>query len=78
MTEFVSTAALRAVSRAHLACRTLRARLTPAADPARRKPADGGYSTEMGVITALLVLIAIAVVTALGNKLMAKVNSINM
>ncbi|MEY9936999.1 hypothetical protein [Streptacidiphilus sp. MAP5-3] len=78
MTEFLSAAALRAVSRTHLACRTVKAKLTASSDPVRRKPADGGYSTEMGVITALLVLIAIAVVTALGNKLMAKVNSINM
>lgn len=78
MTEFVSTAALRAVGRVHLACRTVKAKLTTSVDTARCKPADGGYSTEMGVITALLVLIAIAVVTVLGNKLMAKVNSINM
>ncbi|MEY9963383.1 hypothetical protein ABIA33_001416 [Streptacidiphilus sp. MAP12-16] len=72
MRYILATAGLRTTVRAHCAWTSLRDRLYTAA---RR---DDGYSTETGVITALLVIIAIAVMTALGQKLMDKVNSISM
>jgi heme/copper-type cytochrome/quinol oxidase subunit 2 len=39
---------------------------------------DAGYSTEFVVITAAIVAIAIAVVAALGKKIMDKINGLNL
>jgi hypothetical protein len=52
--------------------RLLRDRLAAArADP------EGGYSTEAVVVTALLVALAIAAVTIIATKVLAKANSIS-
>jgi hypothetical protein len=43
----------------------------------RTQPRDGGYSTETIIVTALLVLMAIAVCALLSQKLTAKVDGLN-
>jgi hypothetical protein len=56
-------------------------RLIPATWAARTRrehPDDGSFSTEAVVVTALLVALAIAVMAALGPKVLAKVQSINL
>ncbi|MEY9969289.1 hypothetical protein ABIA33_007377 [Streptacidiphilus sp. MAP12-16] len=40
----------------------------------RAEQRDGGYSTETAIITALLAVLAIAVIGVIGSKVMAKVN----
>jgi hypothetical protein len=52
--------------------RVLRDRLTAA----RAEP-DAGYSTEAVVVTALLVALAIAAITIIAAKVLAKANSIS-
>lgn len=43
-----------------------------------RKRADGGYSTETVLVTALLVMLAVAALAVLTSKVLAKVNSIDL
>lgn len=46
--------------------------------PAPRRNRDGGYSTEAILVTALLVVIAIAAVAIISTKVLAKVNGITL
>jgi hypothetical protein len=39
---------------------------------------DGGYATETVLVTALLVMLAVAVLAVLTTKVLAKVNSIDL
>jgi len=39
---------------------------------------DAGYSTEFVVVTAAIIAIAIAVIAALGTKIMNKINGLNL
>ncbi|MGP0028939.1 MAG: hypothetical protein ACLPVF_00350 [Acidimicrobiales bacterium] len=55
-----------------LVARVLRDRFVKA----RAKP-DAGYSTEAVVVTALLVALAIAAITIIASKVLAKANSIS-
>jgi hypothetical protein len=43
-----------------------------------RERADGGYSTETVLVTALLVMLAVAALAMLTSKVLAKVNSIDL
>jgi hypothetical protein len=52
---------------------TLRARI----DELRRNP-DAGYTTETVVVTALLIVAALAVVAIIVGKVTAKANGINL
>lgn len=51
----------------------LRARI----DELRRDP-DAGYTTETVVVTALLIVAALAVIAIIVSKVMAKANGINL
>ncbi len=44
---------------------------------AARTESDAGYSTEAVVVTALLVALAIAAITIIATKVLAKANSIS-
>ena len=63
---FIEFQMIRAMARA------LRNRLAAA-----RAESDAGYSTEAVVVTALLVALAIAAVTIIATKVLAKANSIS-
>lgn len=52
---------------------TLRCRVAQA-----RRLGDSGYTTETVVVTALLIALAIAAVTIITVKVLAKVNSLNL
>ncbi|WP_067504561.1 hypothetical protein [Actinoplanes sp. TFC3] len=43
-----------------------------------RDTGDGGYSTEAVLVTALLVVLAIAVIAIIAAKVAGKANSINL
>ena len=43
-----------------------------------RDTKDGGYSTEAVLVTALLVVLAIAVIAIIATKVTGKANSINL
>jgi hypothetical protein len=43
-----------------------------------RTPPDAGYSTETVLVTALLVMLAVAALAVLTSKVLAKVNSIDL
>ncbi|WP_241831837.1 hypothetical protein [Parafrankia soli] len=45
---------------------------------AREKDRDGGYSTETVIVTALLVVLALAVIGIIGRALIDKANSIDL
>jgi hypothetical protein len=54
-------------------------RLLPGAWAARRDHPDGGsFSTEAVIVTAVLVSLAIAALSLLADKVLAKVTSINL
>jgi hypothetical protein len=53
------------------------AQLRARAQQLRERP-DAGYSTETAIVTALLVLLAIAVIALLTAKIMAKVEQIDL
>ena len=72
MRHALAATSLRATVRAHCAWTNLRTRLQAAARD------HDGNSTETALITALQVILAIAVMTALGTKVLDKVNSISM
>jgi hypothetical protein len=63
---FIEFQLMRAIARA------LRERLSAA----RAEP-EAGYSTEAVVVTALLVALAIAAITIIATKVLAKANSIS-
>jgi hypothetical protein len=60
--------------------RTVRRLLSRIHQPDRRSgnPSDGGYSTETVLVTALLAMLAVAVMAVLTTKVLAKVNSIDL
>lgn len=43
-----------------------------------RREADAGYTTETVVVTALLIVAALAVIAIIVSKVMAKANGINL
>lgn len=45
---------------------------------AREEDRDGGYSTETVIVTALLVILALAVIGIIGRALIDKANSIDL
>jgi hypothetical protein len=56
---------------------TLWMRLRARVEVLRRNP-EAGYSTETVLVTALLVVIALAVIAVLAGKLTAKANGIDL
>ena len=56
---------------------TVRARLNGRLELLREQP-DDGYSTETALVTALLVLLAIAVIAVIAAKIMAKAEQIDL
>ena len=56
---------------------TVRARLNGRLELLREQP-DDGYSAETALVTALLVLLAIAVIAVIAAKIMAKAEQIDL
>jgi hypothetical protein len=55
----------------------LRIALYARLEPLRRKP-EAGYTTETVLVTALLVVAAIAIIAIIVGKVVAKANGINL